>query len=104
MKGIIGENSISEQVVPGGLFFVFWTLTLQTTVKYVLITLNADNKGEGGIFSLFSLIRRKARWLVIPAMIGGCALLADGIITPPISVSSAIEGLDRKSTRLNSSH
>lgn len=93
LKAIIGEDRISQQLVLGGLSCVFWTLTLQTTVKYVLITLNADNKGEGGIFSLFSLIRRKAKWLVIPAMIGGCALLADGIITPPISVSSAIEGL-----------
>ncbi|MBY0244661.1 MAG: KUP/HAK/KT family potassium transporter, partial [Sphingobacteriaceae bacterium] len=72
------------------------TLTLQTTLKYVIITLKADNKGEGGIFSLFSLVRKKAKWLVVPAIIGGCALLADGIITPSITVTTAIEGLTRK--------
>ncbi|PWG81869.1 KUP/HAK/KT family potassium transporter [Pararcticibacter amylolyticus] len=95
-KAIIGERLITPDLILGGLSCIFWTLTLQTTVKYVLITLRADNKGEGGIFSLFSLVRRRARWLVIPAMIGGCALLADGIITPPITVSSAIEGLGTK--------
>jgi KUP system potassium uptake protein len=68
-------------------------LTLQTTVKYVILTLKADNRGEGGIFSLYALVRRRKKWLVIPAMIGGAALLADGIITPPISVTSAVEGL-----------
>ncbi|WP_431295355.1 KUP/HAK/KT family potassium transporter [Pedobacter sp. P26] len=73
-----------------------WTLTLQTTIKYVIITLRADNKGEGGIFSLFSLVRKKAKWLVVPAVVGGCALLADGIITPSITVTSAIEGLTSK--------
>ncbi|MBF9254674.1 KUP/HAK/KT family potassium transporter [Pontibacter sp. 172403-2] len=93
MKAIIGENSISGILVYGGISCVFWTLTLQTTIKYVLLTLQADNNGEGGIFSLYTLIRRRARWLIVPAMIGGSALLADGIITPPISVSSAIEGL-----------
>jgi KUP system potassium uptake protein len=92
-KAIIGTRIISEQLIYGGLSCVFWTLTLQTTIKYVLITLRADNKGEGGVFSLFSLVKRKAKWLVIPAMIGGCALLADGIITPPITISAAIEGL-----------
>jgi KUP system potassium uptake protein len=93
MKSIIGEAKISEDLVLGGISCVFWTLTLQTTLKYVILTLRADNNGEGGIFSLFTLIRRQAKWLVFPAMIGGAALLADGIITPPISVSSAIEGL-----------
>ncbi|MFD1255182.1 KUP/HAK/KT family potassium transporter [Mucilaginibacter terrae] len=93
-KAIIGEgNAISEAVVLGGVSLIFWTLTLQTTIKYVIITLQADNKGEGGIFSLFSLVRRRAKWLIIPAIVGGCALLADGIITPPITISSAIEGL-----------
>lgn len=95
-KAIIGERIITTDLILGGLSCIFWTLTLQTTIKYVIITLRADNRGEGGIFSLFSLVRRKARWLVIPAMIGGCALLADGIITPPITVSSAIEGLELK--------
>lgn len=93
-KAIVGKNQISELLVLGGVSLIFWTLTLQTTLKYVVITLRADNKGEGGIFSLFSLVRRKAKWLVIPAIIGGCALLADGIITPPITISSAIEGLE----------
>jgi len=92
-KAVVGDRVISADLILGALSCIFWTLTLQTTVKYVFITLSADNKGEGGVFSLYSLIRRKAKWLVIPAMIGGAAMLADGIITPPISVSSAIEGL-----------
>ncbi|SDS42522.1 KUP system potassium uptake protein [Mucilaginibacter mallensis] len=93
-KAIVGSRyPISELVVLGGVSLIIWTLTLQTTLKYVVITLQADNKGEGGIFSLFSLVRRKAKWLILPAVIGGCALLADGIITPPISIASAIEGL-----------
>lgn len=92
-KAIIHGEIINESLILGAISCVFWTLTLQTTIKYVLITLNADNRGEGGIFSLFSLVRRKGKWLIIPAMIGGCALLADGIITPPISVASAVEGL-----------
>ena len=92
-KAIVGHDRISDTLVLGGVSLIVWTLTLQTTLKYVVITLQADNKGEGGIFSLFSLVRRRARWLVVPAVIGGCALLADGIITPPISISSAIEGL-----------
>lgn len=72
----------------------FWTLFFQTTIKYVIIILQADNKGEGGIFSLYALIRRMSgRWLLFPAMAGGAFLMADGIITPPISVASAIEGL-----------
>lgn len=94
MKAIIGEGAIiNKDIVYGGISCVFWTITLQTTIKYVIITLRADNKGEGGIFSLYTLVRRKAKWLLIPAIIGGSTLLADGIITPPISVSSAIEGL-----------
>lgn len=95
-KAIVGEQRISETLILGGISCIFWTLTLQTTLKYVIITLQADNKGEGGIFSLFSLVRRKAKWLVVPAVVGGCALLADGIITPPITISAAIEGLQNK--------
>lgn len=91
---IVGRQIITTDLILGGISCIFWTLTLQTTLKYVVITLRADNKGEGGIFSLFSLVRRRAKWLLIPAVVGGCALLADGIITPPITVSSAIEGLD----------
>lgn len=92
-NAIINSKEISELLIIGGLSCIIWTLTLQTTLKYVVLTLRADNKGEGGIFSLYTLVRRQKRWLVIPAMIGGAALLADGMITPPISVTSAIEGL-----------
>ncbi len=92
-NAIIGTKVISEQLIVGSLSCIIWTLTLQTTIKYVILTLKADNKGEGGIFSLFALVRRRKKWLVIAAMIGGAALLADGMITPPISISSAIEGL-----------
>ena len=84
---------IDELLIVGSLSCIIWTLTLQTTIKYVLLTLKADNRGEGGIFSLYTLVRRQKKWLVIPAMLGGAALLADGMITPPISVTSAIEGL-----------
>ncbi|MBC7796228.1 MAG: KUP/HAK/KT family potassium transporter [Pyrinomonadaceae bacterium] len=90
----IKENIVSELLVLGAFSCIFWTLTFQTTLKYVIITLNADNKGEGGIFSLYTLIRRASpKWMLYPAIVGGSFLLADGIITPPISVSSAIEGL-----------
>lgn len=91
-----GKQDINPTNVLGVLSCIIWTLTLQTTIKYVIITLRADNKGEGGIFSLFSLVRKKAKWLVVPAVVGGCALLADGIITPSITVTSAIEGLTNK--------
>ncbi|MDB5154567.1 MAG: family potassium transporter [Mucilaginibacter sp.] len=100
-KAIVGQQQITETLILGGISCIFWTLTLQTTLKYVVITLQADNKGEGGIFSLFSLVRRKAKWLVVPAVIGGCALLADGIITPPITISAAIEGLEVKFPHLH---
>src|SRR6187401_1368587 len=92
-NAIIGSKIVSEQLIIGSLSCIIWTLTLQTTIKYVILTLRADNRGEGGVFSLFALVRRRKRWLVVPAMIGGAALLADGMITPPISVTSAIEGL-----------
>jgi len=93
LNEIIAGKVINEQLILGSLSCIIWTLTLQTTVKYVILTLKADNKGEGGVFSLYALVRRRKKWLVIPAMMGGAALLADGIITSPISVSSAVEGL-----------
>jgi KUP system potassium uptake protein len=92
-NAILKGKAVSELLILGSLSLVIWTLTLQTTIKYVILTLRADNRGEGGIFSLFALVRRRRKWLVFPAMIGGAALLADGMITPPISVTSAIEGL-----------
>jgi KUP system potassium uptake protein len=93
LNAIVSGKTISEELIIGSLSLIIWTLTLQTTIKYVILTLQADNRGEGGIFSLFALVRRRRKWLVIPAMMGGAALLADGMITPPISVTSAIEGL-----------
>ncbi len=93
LKAIAGTEVINEEIIFGALSCVFWTLTMQTTLKYVVLTLRADNRGEGGILALFALVRRHALWLTVPAIIGASALLADGIITPPISVASAIEGL-----------
>ncbi|MCJ7447472.1 MAG: KUP/HAK/KT family potassium transporter [Bacteroidales bacterium] len=95
MKAIIvgGSANFNELLVYGSLSCIFWTLTLFTTIKYVLITLRADNNGEGGIFSLFALIKEKPAWAAILTMIGGAALLADGVITPSITVTSSIEGL-----------
>lgn len=95
MKSMLGVNNghVSKELILGGVSLVVWTLTLQTTIKYVMITLEADNKGEGGIFSLYTLVRKRAKWLIIPAVIGGATLLADGMITPPVTVTSAIEGL-----------
>ncbi len=93
LNAIVSGKTISEELIEGALSCIIWTLTLQTTIKYVILTLQADNRGEGGVFSLFALVRRRKKWLIVPAMIGGAALLADGMITPPISVTSAIEGL-----------
>jgi KUP system potassium uptake protein len=93
LNAITSGKTVSEELIIGALSCIIWTLTLQTTIKYVILTLQADNRGEGGVFSLYALVRRRKKWLVIPAMIGGAALLADGMITPPISVTSAIEGL-----------
>ena len=93
LSAVINGRPLEELLIVGGVSCIIWTLTLQTTVKYVLLTLQAENKGEGGIFSLYTLVRRQKKWLVIPAMLGGAALLADGMITPPISITAAIEGL-----------
>ncbi len=92
-KSIVGERPIGTTLVYGGISCVFWTLTFQTSFKYILLTLMADNHGEGGIFSLYALVRRYGKYLAIPTILGATTLLADGIITPPISVASAVEGL-----------
>lgn len=92
-KAIVGERQITETLVLGGISLVFWTLVFQTSVKYIWLTLQADNQGEGGIFSLYALVRRYGKKLVLPTILGATTLLADGIITPPISVASAVEGL-----------
>jgi KUP system potassium uptake protein len=93
LRSVIGERTIDMQLVYGGLSCIFWTLVFQTTIKYIWLTLRADNKGEGGIFSLYALVSKHGKKLIIPAILGATTLLADGIITPPISVASAIEGL-----------
>ncbi len=102
-NAIIYNKLISDQLIIGSLSCIIWTLTMQTTVKYVIMILRADNRGEGGTFALYALVRRRYKWLAYPAMIGGAALLADGIITPPISITSAIEGL-RKLPVLHNIH
>jgi KUP system potassium uptake protein len=94
LKAIVGTRAIDETLVLGSVSCIFWTLVLQTTVKYIIITLTADNQGEGGIFSLYALVRRYGKHLVVPTIVGATTLLADGIITPPISVASAVEGLE----------
>lgn len=94
IKAIIGDDPISEVLVFGGVSCVFWTLVFQTTFKYILLTLMADNHGEGGVFSLYALVRRLGKFLVLPTILGATTLLADGILTPPISIASAVEGLE----------
>lgn len=101
MSAIIGDRQISKELIYGGVSCVFWSLTLITSFKYILLVLRADNKGEGGVFALYALVRKRARWLVIPAIIGGSTLLADGMITPAISVSSAVEGLRSLNNEVN---
>src|ERR1043165_4673686 len=92
-NAICNHQVIRNELIIGALSCIIWTLTLQTTIKYVLLTLKADNRGEGGIFSLFALVRRHGRWAVFLSIVGGAALIADGMITQPISVISAVEGL-----------
>lgn len=102
VRGVFVHRPVTEEVVLGTISAIIWTLTLLTTVKYVLIAMRADNHGEGGILSLYALLRRlHLKYLYIPAIVGAAALLADGIITPPISVSSAIEGLQVLKPDLN---
>ena len=93
MKAIVSAGAeYNELLIIGSLSLIFWTLTLQTTIKYILITLKVNNKGEGGIFALFALMKRKSSWAAILTMVGASALLADGVITPAITVTSSIEG------------
>lgn len=93
-SAIVGTRTIDPMLALGGFSAVFWTLTLQTTLKYVIFVLSADNNGEGGVFSLYTLVRRySGKWIILPTLLGGSFILAEGIITPPISVSSAVEGL-----------
>jgi KUP system potassium uptake protein len=103
-NAIITNRVINENLIIGSLSCIIWTITLQTTIKYVFLVLQADNRGEGGTFALYALVRRQKRWLVVPAMIGGAALLADGIITPPISITSAVEGLKELPAFYNIEH
>jgi KUP system potassium uptake protein len=93
MSGNGGLPTMDSDVILGALSLIIWTLTLITTVKYVLVAMKADNHNEGGIFALFALVKRFGKWLILPAMIGGAALLADGILTPAVTVTTAIEGL-----------
>ncbi len=101
MRAIIaGAHNVHAPFIMGGLSCIFWTLTMQTTIKYIIFAIRADNKGEGGIFALFALIRKRAKWAFLFAMIGGCTLLADSIITPAITIVSAVEGLLIKNPRI----
>lgn len=101
MRAIIaGAHTIHASFIIGGLSCIFWTLTMQTTIKYITFAIRADNRGEGGIFALFALIRKRAKWAFLFAMIGGCTLLADSIITPAITIVSAIEGTLIKNPRI----
>ena len=94
LNGQGGLVNANREAVLGVLSLVFWSITLITTVKYVFIAMRIDNHGEGGIFALYSLIRKYGRWLVFPAMLGGAAFLADSVLTPAVSISSAVEGLE----------
>lgn len=93
LAGQGGVTHADETAVIGMLSLVFWTMTLITTIEYVVICMRVDNKGEGGIFALYTLLRRYGGWLIVPAMIGGAAFLADSVLTPAMSISSAVEGL-----------
>ena len=93
LEGNGGIGGVDESFIIGSLSLVIWTITLLTTIKYVLIAMKADNHGEGGIFSLYSLVKACGKWLIVPAMLGGAALLADGVLTPAVTVTTAVEGL-----------
>jgi KUP system potassium uptake protein len=96
MRAIVGakQGLPDENYILGALSCIFWTLTMQTTVKYVFIALRADNKGEGGILALYSLVRKmNKKWLYIIAILGEAALVSDGVITPAMTITSEVEGL-----------
>jgi len=93
LEGNGGISQINESFIVGSLSLIIWTITLLTTIKYVLIAMKAENHGEGGIFSLYSLVRARGKWLIFPAMLGDAALLADGVLTPAVTVTTAVEGL-----------
>lgn len=93
LEGNGGIQTVDASFIVGSLSLVIWTITLLTTIKYVLIAMQADNHGEGGIFSLYSLVKGYGKWLIFPAMLGGAALLADGVLTPAVTVTTAVEGL-----------
>ena len=97
MKSIVegngGIGNVNRDFIIGSISLVLWTVTLLTTLQTVLIALKATNHGEGGIFALYTLVRKRAKWLVLPALIGGAAILADGTLTPAVTVTTAIEGL-----------
>ena len=97
MKSIVEGNggiiNVDPEFIVGSLSLIIWTITLLTTIKHVLIALRADNHGEGGIFALYSLVRHLGKWLIIPTIIGGCTMLADGVLTPAVTVTTAVEGL-----------
>ncbi|MCI1984296.1 MAG: KUP/HAK/KT family potassium transporter [Bifidobacteriaceae bacterium] len=93
ISGQGGIQYADRPAVLGMLSLLFWSVTLITTVKYVLIAMRIDNKGEGGIFALYTLVRRYGKWLAVAAMLGGAAFLADSVLTPAVSISSAVEGL-----------
>lgn len=104
MKSILEGNGgiahINQEFIIGSLSLIIWTITLLTTIKYVIIAMKADNHGEGGIFSLYAIIRNYGKWLIIPTILGGAALLADGVLTPAVTVTTAVEGL-RSIERVN---
>lgn len=97
MKSIVAGNGgiahVNRDFIIGSISLVLWTVTLLTTLQTVFIALKATNHGEGGIFALYTLVRKRAKWLVLPALIGGAAILADGTLTPAVTVTTAIEGL-----------
>ena len=105
MNAIINDAKASMNITPayviGAISLIFWTLMIITTFKYVVLAMNADNHGEGGIFSLYALVKKNAKWLIIPALVGGASILADGTLTPAVTVTSAVEGLKNQNFGIN---